>query len=72
MTLWHPYAPTHQAEATYLASVITARVGAAPVVVDLTTGPYEREEFSVVKVCAPHLRYSSRHTIPRPRLEASA
>ncbi|MFD3997379.1 YcaO-like family protein [Streptomyces sp. NPDC058583] len=64
--------PTHKAEAAYLASVITARVGAAPIVVDLATGPYEREEFAVVKVCAPHLRYSARHAIPRPRPEAAA
>ncbi|WP_019885858.1 YcaO-like family protein [Streptomyces purpureus] len=63
---------THKAEAAYLGSVITATVGAAPVMVDLTTGRYAREEFAVVKVCAPHLRYSARHTIPRPRPEAAA
>ncbi|MFJ7590052.1 hypothetical protein ACIQZO_22245 [Streptomyces sp. NPDC097617] len=52
--------------------MMTARVGAAPVVVDLTTGRFEREECAVVKVCAPHLRYSARHTIPRPHPAAAA
>ncbi|MFD5749681.1 YcaO-like family protein [Streptomyces sp. NPDC127033] len=49
-----------------LATVVTTVTGQAPLVVDLTCGPYERAEFAVVKVCAPTLRYTARHTVPRP------
>ncbi|MFI5804495.1 YcaO-like family protein [Streptomyces sp. NPDC051561] len=58
-------------EATHLAATIAAITGVPPLVVSLTWGKYERETLAVVKVLAPHLRYTSRHTIPRPR-KASA
>ncbi|MGP3685724.1 YcaO-like family protein [Streptomyces sp. IBSNAI002] len=58
---------THNDEAAHLAKVVTAATGTPPFAIDLTAGPYAREEFAVVKVCAPHLRYDARHTIPRPR-----
>jgi ribosomal protein S12 methylthiotransferase accessory factor len=50
-----------------LATTVTTATGQAPLVVDLTWGPYERAEFAVVKVCAPTLRYTARHTVPRPK-----
>lgn len=53
-----------------LATAISTTTGRAPLVVDLTWGPYERAEFFVVKVCAPALRYTARHTVPRPRKAA--
>jgi ribosomal protein S12 methylthiotransferase accessory factor len=63
---------TDDEEAAYLAAVVAARTGVAPLAVDLTWGQFHRNGFSVVKVMAPHLRYVSRHTIPRPRAEATA
>lgn len=50
-----------------LATAVTTATGRAPLVVDLTWGPYERAEFAVAKVCAPALRYTARHTVPRPQ-----
>ncbi|MEU9279503.1 YcaO-like family protein [Streptomyces sp. NPDC048341] len=59
---------THEREVAHLAARVASVTGAAPLVVDLTHGPYETGGvFSVVKVVAPHLRYDSRHVIPRPR-----
>lgn len=49
-----------------LATSVTTATGHAPLVVDLTWGPYARAEFAVVKVCAPALRHTARHTVPRP------
>ncbi|GGZ70023.1 YcaO-like family protein [Streptomyces bluensis] len=63
---------TDEREAGHLAARIAGVTGAAPLVVDLTHGPNETGVFSVVKVVAPHLRYDSRHVIPRPRQEAAA
>lgn len=53
-----------------MATAVTTATGRAPLVVDLTWGSYERAEFAVVKVCAPALRYTARHTVPRPRKAA--
>ncbi|MEV2255614.1 YcaO-like family protein [Streptomyces sp. NPDC050147] len=50
-----------------LATAVTTATGRASLVVDLTWGPYECAEFAVVKVCAPALRYTARHTMPRPK-----
>lgn len=64
---------TDDREAAHLAARIAAVTGVAPLVVDLTHGPYETGGvFSVVKVVAPYLRYDSRHVIPRPSQEAAA
>ncbi|MCJ0868088.1 YcaO-like family protein [Streptomyces sp. AP-93] len=57
---------SHGAEAAHLTTVITVATGIPPIAIDLTSGIHAREEFAVVKVLAPHLRYDSRHTIPRP------
>jgi ribosomal protein S12 methylthiotransferase accessory factor len=70
-----PYVTGHgtdEEEAAYLAAVVAARAGVAPLAVDMTWGPFHRPGFAVVKVLAPHLRYLSRHTIPRPRTEVAA
>ncbi|MET8699148.1 YcaO-like family protein [Kitasatospora sp. NPDC004723] len=65
-------APEHDhEEAQLLAGIVVGVARAEPMVVDLTWGPYARSEFSVVKVVAPGLSYSSRHTVPRPQ-EAAA
>ncbi|TLQ38861.1 YcaO-like family protein [Streptomyces marianii] len=63
---------TDEREAGHLAARIASVTGTAPLVVDLTHGPYANGVFSVVKVVAPSLRYDSRHVIPRPRQEAAA
>lgn len=63
------YTTTHTtdtATAAHLAACVTDATGTPPLVVDLTWGPYMREEFAVVKVIAPRLRYDARHTVPRP------
>ncbi|WP_328868638.1 YcaO-like family protein [Streptomyces sp. NBC_00287] len=57
---------TDEEEAAYLAAVVAARTGVPPLAVDLSWGQFHRRGLSVVKVLAPHLRYVSRHTIPRP------
>ncbi|GAA2110301.1 YcaO-like family protein [Streptomyces synnematoformans] len=53
-------------EAAHLSDVVAARTGAAPLAVDLTHGPWQREDLAVIKVLAPHLRYTARHVIPHP------
>ncbi|MFK8906203.1 YcaO-like family protein [Streptomyces sp. YS-3] len=53
-------------EAAHLATAVTTVTGIPPLAVDLTHGPYAREEFTVLKILAPHLRYDSRHAIARP------
>lgn len=63
--------PGDEEEARHLAAQVAARTGADPLAVDLTWGPWEREELAVVKVLAPHLRYTVRHVIPRPRTDHS-
>ncbi|WP_431981441.1 YcaO-like family protein [Streptomyces qinglanensis] len=63
--------PGDEEEAAHLAARVAARTGADPLVVDLTRGPWAREELAVVKVLAPHLRYTARHVIPRPRTDHS-
>ena len=63
---------TDEAEAGHLAALVADVTDAAPLVVDLTHGPHRREEFAVVKVLAPHLRYTSRHTITHPTQEPPA
>ncbi|WP_405796343.1 YcaO-like family protein [Streptomyces sp. NBC_01506] len=57
---------TDTGTAAHLAACVTAATGIPPLAVDLTWGPYVREEFAVVKVIAPRLRYDARHTVPRP------
>ncbi|MFE4574607.1 YcaO-like family protein [Streptomyces chartreusis] len=64
-----PYVTGHatdEGEAAYLAAVVAARAGVSPLAVDLSWGQFHRRDLHVVKVIAPHLRYVSRHTIPRP------
>ncbi|MGW5048414.1 YcaO-like family protein [Streptomyces griseoluteus] len=63
---------TDEGEAEHLAARISAVTGHCPLVVDLTQGPHRRDEFAVVKVLAPALRYDARHVIPRPTQEAAA
>ncbi|MGW7514130.1 YcaO-like family protein [Streptomyces sp. NPDC054796] len=62
--------PSDEQEARHLARVVAARIGAAPLTVELTHGPWQRENLAVVKVLAPHLRYAARHVIPHPRTAA--
>ncbi|MER8104565.1 YcaO-like family protein [Kitasatospora sp. NPDC094016] len=69
---YSPAAPEQDhEEAQHLAGLVAAVAQAEPMLVELTWGPYTRSEFAVVKVVAPGLRYSSRHTVPRPQ-EAAA
>ncbi|MCI0685909.1 MAG: YcaO-like family protein [Sporichthyaceae bacterium] len=58
---------TDDAEAGWLARRVAAVSGWHPLVVDLSWGPHAREEFAVVKICAPGLVYNARHEIPRPQ-----
>ncbi|MFD7897606.1 YcaO-like family protein [Streptomyces sp. NPDC059743] len=60
-------ADTDTAQASVLAAAVATATGHAPLVVDLTWGPYAQDEFTVVKVCAPGLRHTARHTVPRPQ-----
>ncbi|MFJ2782210.1 YcaO-like family protein [Kitasatospora sp. NPDC087315] len=62
---------TDDGEAGHLATLVAHTTGVHPLVIDLTWGPHEREEFAVVKVLAPHLRYDARHIIPRPASEVA-
>jgi ribosomal protein S12 methylthiotransferase accessory factor len=57
--------PTDTGEAAWLARTITAVTGWQPMAVELTTGPYRHSDIAVVKISAPGLIYSARHTIPR-------
>jgi ribosomal protein S12 methylthiotransferase accessory factor len=57
---------TDESEAAWLAENVMTRAGCEPMVVDLA----EREEFAVVKVLCPGLRFISRHEIPRFEAEA--
>jgi ribosomal protein S12 methylthiotransferase accessory factor len=59
---------TDDAEASWLAEVVARQVGYEPMVVDLSTC----EEFAVVKVLCPGLRFDARHDVPRGDLEVSA
>ncbi|MFD4560521.1 YcaO-like family protein [Streptomyces sp. NPDC058469] len=58
---------TDTAQAKDLAAAVATTAGHAPLVVDLAQGPYARDELAVVKVCVPGLRYTVRHTVPRPK-----
>ncbi|MCI0688548.1 MAG: YcaO-like family protein [Sporichthyaceae bacterium] len=58
---------TDQDEAHWLAHRVATVAGFEPLAIDLTWGLHAREEFSVVKICAPGLVYNARHEIPRPQ-----
>ncbi|WTW95368.1 YcaO-like family protein [Streptomycetaceae bacterium NBC_01309] len=63
---------TDDEEAAYLIKLVTDHAGHSPLAVELTRGRHARHGLHVVKVLAPHLRYTARHTIPRPNLEVAA
>ncbi|MCP2342052.1 YcaO-like family protein [Actinomadura rupiterrae] len=63
---------TDTGESAWLARTVTTVTGWEPMAVDLTQGPYQQDDFAVVKVSAPGLIYSARHVIPRSEpLEAT-
>jgi len=71
---WSRIADRHRAaqasdteQAAALAAVVHLVGGHAPMAVDLTPDNPGLAPFTVVKVIAPGLRYTARHTVPRPR-----
>ncbi|MFZ3595054.1 YcaO-like family protein [Streptomyces sp. BH104] len=73
---WHLISTRYEAApiadtslALVLAGIVAKAAGVTPLFVDLTQGAHRQDEFAVVKVLAPGLRYAARHTVPRP-LEA--
>ncbi|MDT0459156.1 YcaO-like family protein [Streptomyces sp. DSM 41527] len=63
---------THGEEALFLAGLIEAKTGVAPIAVDLVGSWFRDPPFSVVKVLAPCLRYLSHHTVPLPSKAVAA
>jgi ribosomal protein S12 methylthiotransferase accessory factor len=62
------YFPTDDAEVSWLAETVARQVGHEPMIVDLSSC----EEFAVVKVICPGLRFDARHDVPREDVEANS